>query len=170
MQLWHVRRHTREEAHLFARSRKEDGRTSGQDVVRVDIRAPLLNDSQRWQWFQDAEGARSCLALGLRLQNVCLSDRDHKSTQKTFAKQDRSSGVQISGVHPRREQERSRCTPAFASWSTASQRPTPEGPRIWQQDRTAFLRQKVGLAVARPLDDACVQDAGATSSLHGRPS
>ena len=40
--------------------------------------------------------------------------------------------------------------PHFANWSTASPNATPEGTRVWQQDRTAFLRQKVGLPSHAP--------------------
>ena len=43
-------------------------------------------------------------------------------------------------------QDRSKDThPHLASWSKASQSPTPERPSIWQQDSAALLRQRVSL-------------------------
>ena len=77
---------TRSEAmKIFERSSKEDGCIGGhrQEGVRVNV-FTVQRGRHRTMWcFQDAEGARRCVATGLIIPNVSLVDREDREFPST---------------------------------------------------------------------------------------
>ena len=113
-----------------------------QDGVIVDARGPIpRRQPKRLSLMRE-----DVFATGLRLQSVCLIDRDQRLMQRGSAEQGRSRLAQMAGVRAMGQERARRANPYSTSWSKASQNSTLEVQMVWQQDGLAVLRKEVSLS------------------------
>ena len=96
--------------------------------------------------FQDDEAIRRCVPTGLRILSVSLLDWDQREFRD--AEQERLRCVQQTGHDMMDDRLRgmspaNAIIPRISGWGGASL-PSPEGPRVSQQDSIHSARQNVG--------------------------
>ena len=138
---------------LFGFARKmEVWEFTGRTLERRDSHPPFTEDCPRgslmqW-WFEDAVGARRCLATGLMLPSVSIMDRDHGPLQLDAIDREHRECSQQTGGFMMDERLRAVSplnpfNPLGLEWRESS--PRPEGPRIWQHCYVG-VKQQVSLA------------------------